>query len=657
MGFSGESKWTSSSLNTTKFSEYANKLKTDTGFRKAATDKLLAGKTTDGNPVLVDLDADGVDIKDAEAVVDKFVGFVQDGKLTDSSTTPKPLTDEKMTSDNVESIYGGFNKSGWSNIKLIGKDINLTPNPEVKINVEKLIVFLNTDNQGNFQELTAAPPAVAPTPPAATPKPTVAPLNLDGVTFNDSNKAKWMEALIPETGKPGTAFELTITLADGTTTEQGTYKYADKTDQLQKEDTTTTPSTFKDVDVKDVPMELKQAKVRLIMAVDKATELKGKNLTSAFLSSEKLENADFTGANLTGAKLTGATLTNANFTNADLTSVVLAETLSSSGSLTVANLTGADLTGADLKDAKLQIDSKWYKITDTQIEIYDSSKSDWIPSTDTTTNLTVIDEFENIIKDAKNKDKATINGKNLTEVIDDLRKANTTAPATTSPATATTPTATTPTATTPATTSPATATATTPTSATTTSGEPIMGIARAKFGDLLTADQTYLKWEDGIALQTALNVKIIKGEIKINDGKTTPERLFVDGLFGEKSAMIAKAWLEKQPADKTLKDLLSTTSSPPATGVETLDKVGGTMLGLGSGGDEVTALQTQLKKQLKIDLTVDGIYGTQTEAAVTAFQKDWNNKYKKTEEQIYKISEDGVAGPQTRGALQSLKTV
>ena len=642
MGFSGESKWTSSSLNTTKFSEYANKLKTDTGFRKAATDKLLAGKTTDGNPVLVDLDADGVDIKDAEAVVDKFVGFVQDGKLTDSSTTPKPLTDEKMTSDNVESIYGGFNKSGWSNIKLIGKDINLTPNPEVKINVEKLIVFLNTDNQGNFQELTAAPPAVAPTPPAATPKPTVAPLNLDGVTFNDSNKAKWMEALIPETGKPGTAFVF----------KGETYKYAD-TDQLQKEDTT--PDTFNDV---VVPMELKQAKGRLIMAVKKDTELKGKNLSSAFLSSENLQDANFTGANLTGAKLTGATLTNANFTNADLTSVVLAETSPSSGSLTVANLTGADLTGADLKDAKLQIDSKWYKITDTQIEIYDSSKSDWIPSTDTTTNLTVIDEFENIIKDATNKDKATINGKNLTEVIDDLRKANTTAPATTSPATATTPTATTPTATTPATTSPATATATTPTSATTTSGEPIMGIARAKFGDLLTADQTYLKWEDGIALQTALNVKIIKGEIKINDGKTAPERLFVDGLFGEKSAMIAKVWLDmSENKDKTLESLLSTTSSPPATGVETLDKVGGTMLGLGSGGDEVTALQTQLKKQLKIDLTVDGIYGTQTEAAVTAFQKDWNNKYKKTEEQIYKISEDGVAGPQTRGALQSLKTV
>ena len=451
-----------------------------------------------------------------------------------------------------------------------------------------------------------------------------------------------MEALIPETGKPGTAFVF----------KGETYKYAD-TDQLQKEDTT--PDTFNDV---VVPMELKQAKGRLIMAVKKDTELKGKNLSSAFLSSENLQDANFTGANLTGAKLTGATLTNANFTNADLTSVVLAETSPSSGSLTVANLTGADLTGADLKDAKLQIDSKWYKITDTQIEIYDSSKSDWIPSTDTTTNLTVIDEFENIIKDAKNKDKATINGKNLTEVIDDLRKANTTAPATTSPATATTPTATTPTATTPATTSPATATATTPTSATTTSGEPIMGIARAKFGDLLTADQTYLKWEDGIALQTALNVKIIKGEIKINDGKTAPERLFVDGLFGEKSAMIAKVWLDmSENKDKTLESLLSTTSSPPATGVETLDKVGGTMLGLGSGGDEVTALQTQLKKQLKIDLTVDGIYGTQTEAAVTAFQKDWNNKYKKTEEQIYKISEDGVAGPQTRGALQSLKTV
>lgn len=630
-------------LKNTKLSDYAKKLKEGTTgsaegeLRGEAIDKLIKGTFTDATgkiiSVVVDANRDGDLSDDAKSVIDNFVSYAEkDDQLMDFSIIEK-----------ISSGTASFNSSkNWNSIINLGESQPTSSGGTVlkgkEVQAEKLIVFLSRADDGSFSELIDKSATPKPATPVPSPTP-VTPLTLYGIDFSGispTEKANWMKALIPETGKPGTAFVF----------NGETYKYlADG--KLQKEDTTT-PSTFKDVDVKDVPMELKKAKGRLIMAVDLTKDLINKNLTSAFLSSEKLENANFNGANLTGAKLTGATLTNANFTNANLTSVVLAETLADA--LTVANLKNADLTGANLKDAKLQIGNpaKWYKITDTRIEIHHSAKNTWIPLTDQAKNLDVITAFENIIKDATNKDKATINSKNLTAVITELRKTNTTAPAATTPTTTTTP----PTATTPATTSPATtspATATTPTSATTTSGEPIMGIARTKFGDLLTADQTYLKWENGIALQTALNVKIIKGEITIGD--KMPERLFVDGLFGEKSAMIAKAWLEKQPADITLKDLLSKTSSPPATGVETLDKVGGRMLGLGSGGDEVTALQTQLKKQLKIDLTVDGIYGTQTEAAVTAFQADWNKNHSNEAE---KISEDGVAGPQTRGALQSL---
>jgi len=540
---------------------------------------------------------------DAETVIDSFVKF--------ATTDVDAVKVGRLDKATVDGLYnGGLKEAGWKTSSLLIKD--KTSGKEL---AESVIVALNLGDITDSDPDNDFNPFIPTPTPIPSPSP-VTPLSLDSTADFTKDKADWMKALIPETGKEGTAFEF----------KGETYKYAVKTDQLQKKDSASSPSTFKDV---DVPIELKQAKGQLIMAVDLTKDLINKNLSSAFLSSEKLENANFTGANLTGAKLTGANLTNANLKNADLTSVVLAETLSSV--LTVANLTGADLTGANLMEAKLQIGSpaEWYKITDTQIQIYDSTAtSKWKDSPDPTTNLTVINEFEKIVTNAQagTPDQALINGKNLTTVIDELKAKNqpTPAPTVTSPTTVTPP--------------------TTVTSPATPPREPIMGIDRAKFGDLLTDGETYLKWEHGIALQTALNVLIITGKITI--GGTMPERLFVDGLFGEKSAMIAQAWLDmKENETKTLKDLLSSTSSPPLPTVPKLSTVGGTMLGIGSGGKEVEDLQTQLK------VTVDGIYGTQTEAAVTAFQAGWNTNHANLAEKIY---EDGVAGPQTRGALQSV---
>src|SRR5438309_230163 len=61
----------------------------------------------------------------------------------------------------------------------------------------------------------------------------------------------------------------------------------------------------------------------------------------------------------------------------------------------------------------------------------------------------------------------------------------------------------------------------------------------------------------------------------------------------------------------------------------------------GSTGPDVTALQTKLK-QLGFDPgTVDGNFGPGTKAALIAFQKSKG------------LLADGIAGPQTMGALQS----
>lgn len=65
------------------------------------------------------------------------------------------------------------------------------------------------------------------------------------------------------------------------------------------------------------------------------------------------------------------------------------------------------------------------------------------------------------------------------------------------------------------------------------------------------------------------------------------------------------------------------------------------MLQVGSTGDAVKQLQTDLNEILKINLTVDGVYGPATEAAVRTFQ------------QIKHLQVDGIAGPQTLVAIQT----
>jgi peptidoglycan hydrolase-like protein with peptidoglycan-binding domain len=57
--------------------------------------------------------------------------------------------------------------------------------------------------------------------------------------------------------------------------------------------------------------------------------------------------------------------------------------------------------------------------------------------------------------------------------------------------------------------------------------------------------------------------------------------------------------------------------------------------GPGSTGERVVAIQYLLNQQINAKLTVDGIYGTKTTAAVKAFQKK------------VKIPSDGIVGPMT----------
>ncbi|MFJ1757406.1 peptidoglycan-binding protein [Kitasatospora sp. NPDC088134] len=83
----------------------------------------------------------------------------------------------------------------------------------------------------------------------------------------------------------------------------------------------------------------------------------------------------------------------------------------------------------------------------------------------------------------------------------------------------------------------------------------------------------------------------------------------------------------------------STLSDRAATGSHRSAGVSsGTVLRSGSKGESVKNLQRELNENGH-HLTVDGIFGLETEAAVTAFQR------------AHHLSADGVVGPETRAAL------
>lgn len=88
-------------------------------------------------------------------------------------------------------------------------------------------------------------------------------------------------------------------------------------------------------------------------AVRVGADLRGANLSGAYLSDASLSGADLFGAylsdaTLTDSNLTGAYLIGSNLHDADLSGADL-----SGADLYGANLTGADLTGADLRGADL----------------------------------------------------------------------------------------------------------------------------------------------------------------------------------------------------------------------------------------------------------------------------------------------------------------
>lgn len=69
-------------------------------------------------------------------------------------------------------------------------------------------------------------------------------------------------------------------------------------------------------------------------------------------------------------------------------------------------------------------------------------------------------------------------------------------------------------------------------------------------------------------------------------------------------------------------------------------EIGGGILRPGATGDDVRTLQTALNRLLHTNLTVDGIYGPKTAAAVRQFQEK------------YRLKIDGIMGPQSWQALR-----
>ena len=86
---------------------------------------------------------------------------------------------------------------------------------------------------------------------------------------------------------------------------------------------------------------------------DMRADLRGADLTGAYLTEADLTRAYLRGADLTRADLTGAYLTGAYLRGADLTRADLTGAYLTGACLRVADLTGACLRGADLTEADL----------------------------------------------------------------------------------------------------------------------------------------------------------------------------------------------------------------------------------------------------------------------------------------------------------------
>lgn len=175
-----------------------------------------------------------------------------------------------------------------------------------------------------------------------------------------------------------------------------------------------------------------------------------------------------------------------------------------------------------------------------------------------------------------------------------------------------------------------------------TSTETILGIPKAKFGSLLTTNETYPSWKTTNMIQAALNEQIENGAI---DGYF----LVQDGIFGAHTAEVAQAWLNKN-TNTTLFDLVNETIIPNNSEGSQVILTQGYMLDIGSAGHEVKELQQKLNSIdiLEVSLAEDGNYGIATKEAVRAFQENYNKDKTNLND---KLEVDGVAGPNTIAAM------
>ncbi len=111
------------------------------------------------------------------------------------------------------------------------------------------------------------------------------------------------------------------------------------------------------------------------------------------------------------------------------------------------------------------------------------------------------------------------------------------------------------------------------------------------------------------------------------------EGLELDGGF---SATPATSPMSQALAPTSPTETAPTAASTPTDAAKKAKPV----LGLGARGPEVRALQEKLNTKGDAGLTVDGIFGDQTERAVKSFQRDAG------------IADDGIAGFVTHSALE-----